>query len=125
MYPTDRTETNVVVVLRAIPTGEPLTNSSDAPILGFILLSYESGQPLNPVLLEGQFLGMSTWREESDGLSAADYRLASGFPISQKLVNIIVPEVPTRKDYMIFSAYRNHMVAGLLPLIMLCTSRTQ
>ncbi|KAI0717378.1 hypothetical protein C8T65DRAFT_641256 [Cerioporus squamosus] len=66
-----------------LAANDPLTNSSGDPILGFILLSYDSGDPLNPVLLEGQ-------------------RLASGFPLSQKMVNIIVPEVPTRQDYSIF-----------------------
>ncbi|KAI0717375.1 hypothetical protein C8T65DRAFT_571954 [Cerioporus squamosus] len=68
-----------------------LTNSSGAPKLALIILGYDSGQARNPVLLES-------------------YQLASGFPISQKMVNIIVPAVPTRKDYAIFM---NTQEAGL------------
>lgn len=34
-----------------------------------------------------------------------DQPLAKGFPISQKIMNVIVPKVPTRKDYRIFRMY--------------------
>ncbi|KAI0682216.1 hypothetical protein C8Q76DRAFT_637241 [Earliella scabrosa] len=63
--------------------GISLTNETGDPILGFVVLQYYSGDPLNPVILGGQ-------------------RLASDFPISQTMVNIIVPEVQTRNDYSIF-----------------------
>ncbi|RPD65496.1 hypothetical protein L226DRAFT_530919 [Lentinus tigrinus ALCF2SS1-7] len=65
-----------------------LTNeTSGAPLTAFVILAYDSGQVLNPVLLES-------------------YQLAAGFPVSQKMVNIIVPEVPTRKDYSIFMNFQ-------------------
>ncbi|KAI0764948.1 hypothetical protein C8Q74DRAFT_1370835 [Fomes fomentarius] len=72
--------------LRTVEWGikdEPLNDSSGNPYLGFLLLAYNSGDPDMPVVL-------------------ASHKLASGFSISQQIVNMIVPEVPTRKDYKIF-----------------------
>ncbi len=45
------------VVNRGLAASDPLTNSSGDPLLGFILLSYDSGSVLNPVLLEGKSIG--------------------------------------------------------------------
>ncbi|KAI1798191.1 hypothetical protein LXA43DRAFT_14004 [Ganoderma leucocontextum] len=63
-------------------TNVSLTNSSGAPLKGTILLSYDAGDILSPIVLGHQ-------------------PLAQSFTISQKVVNIYVPEVPTRSDYRI------------------------
>ncbi|KAM5537104.1 hypothetical protein V8D89_009250 [Ganoderma adspersum] len=78
-------------------TNVSLTNSSGVPLRGIILLSYDAGNVLNPVVLGHQ-------------------PLAQNFTISQKMVNIYVPEVPTRNDYRITPAPNSLVVSSAPPI---------